>query len=148
MGRRGDFDAATGHFENAIYLMAWDFRIWMDYAQYWAQQLSTAYDTKSRKRIASRLIESLENALTIAANKTGNGNGDRERGNGHSVDEREDCVRVCEHGAEIVKPKGRRENLDPPARPVRRGPRGPANPWSVSERRDRPIPSGPPTPDP
>lgn len=66
MGRRGDFDAATGHFENAIYLMAWDFRIWMDYAQYWAQQLSTAYDTKSRKRIASRLIESLENALTIA----------------------------------------------------------------------------------
>ena len=67
MGRRGDFDAATEHFENAIYLMAWDFRIWMDYAQYWAQQLSTVYDVKSRKRIASRLIESLENALTISA---------------------------------------------------------------------------------
>ena len=66
MGRRGDFEAATGHFENAIYLMAWDFRIWMDYAQYWAQQLSAAYDIKTRKRIASRLIESLENALTIA----------------------------------------------------------------------------------
>ena len=66
MGRRGDFDAATGHFEHAIYLMAWDFRIWMDYAQYWAQQLSAANDTRTRKRIASRLIESLENALTIA----------------------------------------------------------------------------------
>ena len=66
MGRRGDFDAATAHFEKAIYLMAWDFRIWMDYAQYWAQQLSSAYDRKSRQRIASRLIESLESALTIS----------------------------------------------------------------------------------
>jgi len=66
MGHRDDFDAATKHFENAIYLMAWDFRIWMDYSQYWAQQLATAYDMKSRQRIASRLIESLENALTIS----------------------------------------------------------------------------------
>jgi len=66
MGRRGDFDTATAHFEKAIYLMAWDFRIWMDYAQYWAQQLSTAYDRKSRQRIASRLIEALESALTIS----------------------------------------------------------------------------------
>ena len=66
MGRRGDFDAATAHFEKAIYLMAWDFRIWMDYAQYWAQQLSTAYDRKSRLRIASRLIDALESALTIS----------------------------------------------------------------------------------
>ena len=66
MGRRGDIDAASKHFEDAIYLMAWDFRIWMDYAQYWAQRLSTSYDTKSRTRVASRLIESLENALTIS----------------------------------------------------------------------------------
>ena len=66
MGQRGDLEAATRHFENAIYLMAWDFRIWMDYAQYWAQQLSTAYDMKARQRIASRLIDSLESALTIS----------------------------------------------------------------------------------
>jgi len=66
MGQRGDIDAASEHFENAIYLMAWDFRIWMDYAQYWAQRLSTSYDVKSREKVASRLIESLESALTIS----------------------------------------------------------------------------------
>jgi len=66
MGHRGDIDAASKHFENAIYLMAWDFRIWMDYAQYWAQRLTTSYDTKSRTKVASRLIESLESALTIS----------------------------------------------------------------------------------
>lgn len=66
MGHRGDIDAASKHFENAIYLMAWDFRIWMDYAQYWAQRLTTSYDAKSRKKVASKLIESLESALTIA----------------------------------------------------------------------------------
>ncbi len=66
LGRRGDLDGANKHFETAIYLMAWDFRIWMDYAQYWAQQLSTAYDSKSREKAASRLIESLQNALTIS----------------------------------------------------------------------------------
>lgn len=66
MGHRGDIDAASKHFENAIYLMAWDFRIWMDYAQYWAQRLTTSYDAQSRKKVASRLIEALENALTIS----------------------------------------------------------------------------------
>ena len=38
----------------------------MDYAQYWSQLISTAYDAKSRERYASRLIESLESALTIS----------------------------------------------------------------------------------
>ena len=66
LGRRGDLDGANKRFETAIYLMAWDFRIWMDYAQYWAQQLATAYDSKSRETAASRLIESLQNALTIS----------------------------------------------------------------------------------
>jgi len=66
MGHRGDIDAASEHFDNAIYLMAWDFRIWMDYAQYWAQRLATSYDAQSRTKVASRLIESLENALTIS----------------------------------------------------------------------------------
>ena len=66
LGRRGDTEGANEHFENAIYLMAWDFRIWMDYAQYWAQQLSTSYDSKAREKAAARLLESLENALTIS----------------------------------------------------------------------------------
>jgi tetratricopeptide (TPR) repeat protein len=66
LGRRGDLEDANKRFETAIYLMAWDFRIWMDYAQYWAQQLSTSYDSKTRIRVASRLIESLQSALTIA----------------------------------------------------------------------------------
>ena len=66
-GQRGDIEAASKHFENAIYLMAWDFRIWMDYAQYWAERLATSQDNKSREKVASRLIESLESALTISA---------------------------------------------------------------------------------
>ena len=66
LGRRGDLEGANKRFETAIYLMAWDFRIWMDYAQYWAQQLSTSYDSKMREKVASRLIESLQNALTIS----------------------------------------------------------------------------------
>jgi tetratricopeptide (TPR) repeat protein len=66
LGRRGDTEGASERFENAIYLMAWDFRIWMDYAQYWAQQLSTSYDSKAREKAAARLVESLESALTIS----------------------------------------------------------------------------------
>jgi tetratricopeptide (TPR) repeat protein len=66
LGKRGDVDGANKHFETAIYLMAWDFRIWMDYAQYRAQQLSTSYDSASRQKAASRLIEALRNALTIS----------------------------------------------------------------------------------
>ena len=65
LGHRGDAEGANEHFDTAIKLMAWDFDIWMDYAQYWAQRTSTAYDTRSRERYASRLIQSLENALTI-----------------------------------------------------------------------------------
>jgi tetratricopeptide (TPR) repeat protein len=65
-GHRGDLATANEHFESAIYLMAWDFDIWMDYAQYWAQRVSTSRNGKERVRYASRLIDSLENALTIA----------------------------------------------------------------------------------
>ena len=65
-GQRGDIEAASEHFENAIYLMAWDFWIWMDYAQYWAERLAVSQDNKSRQKVASRLIESLESALTIS----------------------------------------------------------------------------------
>jgi tetratricopeptide (TPR) repeat protein len=64
-GHRGDIEAANARFEAAIRLMAWDFSIWMDYAQYWAQRVSTSYSPKDRVRYASRLIDSLEAALTI-----------------------------------------------------------------------------------
>ena len=66
LGYRGDAEGANEHFDTAIKLMAWDFDIWMDYAQYWAQRIATAYDERSRRRYASRLIESLESALTIS----------------------------------------------------------------------------------
>lgn len=65
-GMRGDVEAANRRFEAAIYLMSWDFTIWMDYAQYWAQRVSASVDASERDRHASRLIESLENALTIS----------------------------------------------------------------------------------
>lgn len=65
-GHRGQLDTANDRFESAIYLMAWDFTIWMDYAQYLAQRVSTATDGEERDRYASRLIEALESALTIA----------------------------------------------------------------------------------
>lgn len=66
LGLRGDVDGANEHFDTAIKLVSWDFDIWMDYAQYWAQRISTAYDAQSRERFSSRLIQSLESALTIA----------------------------------------------------------------------------------
>lgn len=66
LGHRGDVVGANEHFDSAIHLMAWDFDIWMDYAQYWAQRISTTYDETSRLKYASRLIESLESALTIS----------------------------------------------------------------------------------
>ena len=65
-GYRGDIQAANARFESAIRLMAWDFTIWMDYAQYWAQRVANSYDPKERVRHASRLIDALENALTIS----------------------------------------------------------------------------------
>lgn len=65
-GHRGDVEAANARFESAIRLMAWDFTIWMDYAQYWAQRVSTSYSHTERERHAAKLIQSLEAALTIS----------------------------------------------------------------------------------
>ena len=65
-GHRGDIEKANERFESAIRLMAWDFNIWMDYAQFWAQRVSTSKNNKERLRYSSRLIDSLESALTIA----------------------------------------------------------------------------------
>jgi uncharacterized protein HemY len=65
-GHRGEIAKANERFESAIYLMAWDFNIWMDYAQFWAQRVSTSKNNRERLRYSSRLIDSLESALTIA----------------------------------------------------------------------------------
>jgi Tfp pilus assembly protein PilF len=65
-GYRGDTQAASTRFESAIRLMAWDFTIWMDYAQYWAQRVATSLDPRERVHNASKLIDALENALTIS----------------------------------------------------------------------------------
>ena len=65
-GYRGDIEAANARFDSAIHLMAWDFTIWMDYAQYWAQRMSASYGIDERVHTAEKLIESLESALTIA----------------------------------------------------------------------------------
>ncbi len=65
-GYRGDVAAAKARFESAIFLMAWDFTIWMDYAQYWAQRVSTTYDAQERSRHAAKLIDALESAMTVA----------------------------------------------------------------------------------
>ena len=64
-GHRGDLDLASERFESAIFHMAWDFNIWMDYAQYWAQRVSTSGSGEERDRYASQLIHALESALTI-----------------------------------------------------------------------------------
>ncbi len=64
-GIRGDIEAANRRFDNAIRLMAWDFFIWMDYAQYWAERVAVAPDYKTRDRYASELFHALESALTI-----------------------------------------------------------------------------------
>ncbi len=65
LGIRGDIEGAQAHFDEAIYLMAWDFNIWMDYAQFWAQRVSVTADFATRKRYALRLVDALESALTI-----------------------------------------------------------------------------------
>ena len=65
LGFRGDIEAANRHFDNAIHLMAWDFVIWMDYAQYWAQRIALAPDHKTRDKFTSELFHALESALTI-----------------------------------------------------------------------------------
>ncbi len=65
LGIRGDIEGAQARFDEAIYLMAWDFDIWMDYAQFWAQRVSVTPDFDTRKRYALRLVDALESALTI-----------------------------------------------------------------------------------
>jgi len=65
LGIRGDIDGARARFDEAILLMAWDFDIWMDYAQFWAQRVSVTLDFTTRKRYALRLVDALESALTI-----------------------------------------------------------------------------------
>ena len=65
LGFRGEIEDANKRFDNAIHLMAWDFVIWMDYAQYWAQRVAFAPDHKSREKFASELLHALESALTI-----------------------------------------------------------------------------------
>ena len=65
-GYRGEVQAANARFESAIKLMAWDFTIWMDYAQYWAQRVASSYDPEERVQNASKLIGALESALTIS----------------------------------------------------------------------------------
>lgn len=65
LGIRGNIEGARSHFDEAIYLMAWDFDIWMDYAQFWAQRVSVTTDFATRRRYALRLVDALDNALTI-----------------------------------------------------------------------------------
>jgi len=64
-GIEGDVDTARGHFEKAVSLTSWDFRIWMDYAQFWAQRVAVTTDKTQRQRYARRLKEALQNGLTI-----------------------------------------------------------------------------------
>lgn len=64
-GVRGNIAAAEARFEASIYLVSYDFNIWMDYAQFWAQRISAADGIKQRLFFANRLEESLKNALTI-----------------------------------------------------------------------------------
>lgn len=65
-GRRGDVDEAEARFEAAIYLVSYDFRMWMDYAQFWAERLYSTPDREQSAFYAKRLEEALRNALTIS----------------------------------------------------------------------------------
>jgi len=65
-GFRGEVAKASARFEAAIALVSYDFRMWMDYAQFWANRVSAAHDHEKRLFYAGRLEESLRNALTIA----------------------------------------------------------------------------------
>ncbi len=66
LGYRGDTQAANEHFESAIYHVSWDFRVWMDYAQFWATRIATTTDVAGRRKHARKLKEALESALTIS----------------------------------------------------------------------------------
>jgi tetratricopeptide (TPR) repeat protein len=65
-GHRGETLKARDQFEAAIHLVSYDFRMWMDYAQFWAERLSTTYDAEQQKLFAKRLEDALRNALTIS----------------------------------------------------------------------------------
>jgi tetratricopeptide (TPR) repeat protein len=65
-GYRGDISKASERFEAAIYLVSYDFRMWMDYAQFWADRISVTDDIIQRESYGKRLEESLRNALTIS----------------------------------------------------------------------------------
>lgn len=66
LGFRGDVENASRRFEAAILLVSYDFRMWMDYAQFWAGRIANTYDRETREVYARRLEEALRNALTIA----------------------------------------------------------------------------------
>ncbi len=65
-GHRGEVAKARSRFEAAIYLVSYNFRMWMDYAQFWAERLSTSYDPERRVYYAKQLEEALRSALTIS----------------------------------------------------------------------------------
>ena len=65
-GYRGDISKARERFEAAIYLVSYDFRMWMDYAQFWADRISVTDDIRQRESYGKRLEESLRSALTIS----------------------------------------------------------------------------------
>ncbi len=65
-GYRGKVSQANARFEAAIRLVSYDFRMWMDYAQFWADRVSVTVDRKKREFYSKRLEEALRNALTIS----------------------------------------------------------------------------------
>ncbi len=65
-GYRGLIDEAEQRFENAIRIKAWDFRIWMDYAQFWAKRIGTTTDRKQHLFFVRRLEEALRNAHRLS----------------------------------------------------------------------------------
>lgn len=65
-GRRGNVATAEAHFEAAIFLVSYDFRMWMDYAQFWAERLYSTDERQKSGLYAKRLEEALRNALTIS----------------------------------------------------------------------------------
>lgn len=66
-GHRGEVSKANARFEAAIYLVSYDFRMWMDYAQFWAGRVSNTKSAEKREVYSKRLEEALRNALTISA---------------------------------------------------------------------------------
>jgi hypothetical protein len=46
-GYRGEVSKASARYEAALRLVSYDFRMWMDYAQFWANRVSAAYDNEN-----------------------------------------------------------------------------------------------------